>query len=263
MAVGTALVTGGSSGIGRALAELHAKRGGDLVITARRAEPLDDLKRTLEERHGVSVRTITQDLSAPDGPEKLYEQIRSDGITLDVLINNAGFGGRGVFHQQDLQHLHTMVDLNIRAVMTLTHMVLGDMVARRKGRILMVGSTAGMVPGPLQATYHATKAFVNSFSQALAEEVKDSGVTVTVLAPGAVDTEFMERAGMSDAKGLQQGGMADAADVARVGYEAMMRGDLVAINDPRLKLGLEWVAPLLPRRALLRMMRNFTEKADA
>ncbi|MEO0730970.1 MAG: SDR family oxidoreductase [Pseudomonadota bacterium] len=262
MATGTALITGASSGIGRELARIHARRRGDLIITARRVDALQELKRDLEDLHGVTVTVIAIDLATPDGPDTLYHTVSKAGLTVDVLINNAGFGGRGLFHEQDIAQNHAMVDLNIRALMSLTHAYAGDMVARGRGRILNVGSTAGMIPGPLQATYHATKAFVNSFSQALAEELRESGVTVTVLAPGAVETEFMDRAGMTGVRGLEHG-MADAADVARIGYDAMMAGELVAINDPRLKFGLGWVTPLLPRRAVLKMMRKFSEKSDA
>lgn len=259
----TALITGASAGIGREIARLHAARGGALVLVARREQALEELKREVEAAHGVAAHVIAADIGSADGVDALYAAVKERGLTVDLLVNNAGFGGHGLFHEQDVDRMQAMVDLNVKSLMRLTHLVLGDMVARGSGRILNVGSTAGMIPGPLQATYHATKAFVNSFSQALAEEVRDKGVTVTVLAPGAVATEFFDVADMNGAKGLEQQNVASAADVARIGYDAALRGDLVAINDGRLKFLLGWVVPFLPRRRVLAMARDFAEKPAA
>jgi hypothetical protein len=255
----TALITGASAGIGRELARIHAARGGDVILVARREAALNDLKSELESRHGVTAHVFAADLGSADGAHALYDAVTGQGLGIDILINNAGFSHHGIFHELDLARAQAIVDLNVTSLMVLTRLVLPDMVARGSGRILNVGSTAGMIPGPLQATYHASKAFVNSFSQALANEVEGTGVTVSLLAPGPVATEFFERADMADMKGAQQG-VARAEDVARAGYDAMMRGELVAISDRRLRFMLNWVMPFLPRRRVLGMARDFGEK---
>jgi uncharacterized protein len=256
----TALVTGASVGIGKALANYHASQGGDVIIVARRAEALAAVKQEIEQKHKVKVHAIAEDVGTPEGATRLYNTINSRGLKVDYLINNAGMGYHGLFHEADLAKNLAMIDLNIKALMTLTHHVMKDMIARREGKILHVGSTAGMIPGPFQATYHATKAFVNSFSLALAEELKDKGVTSSVLTPGPVATEFFERADMTGAKGLK-GPIPTAESVAKIGYDGMMQGKLVIFNDSKLKFMLSWVLPFLPYRQVLKMARDFGEKA--
>ncbi len=261
MAQQTALITGASAGIGKELARIHAARGGDVILVARREAALEELKAELKRAHGIKAHVFAADLGSVAGTRDLYAAVKAAGLQVDVLINNAGFSHHGDFHRLDLDEALAIVELNVKSLMTLTHIVLDDMIARGSGRILNVGSTAGMVPGPLQATYHASKAFVNSFSQALANEVEDKGITVTVLAPGAVATEFFERADMADINGVQKG-VATAKDVARIGYDAMMRGDLLVINDRRLRFMLNWLVPFLPRRQVLKMSRSFGEKVS-
>ncbi|MCK0168201.1 SDR family oxidoreductase [Jannaschia sp. S6380] len=259
MAREAALITGASAGIGKELARIHAARGGDVILVARCEDVLRELKAELEQAHGITAHVFAADLGSVEGTRELHARVRAAGLPVDVLINNAGFSHHGAFHELDLNRALSIVELNVKSLMTLTRLVLPDMVARGAGRILNVGSTAGMIPGPLQATYHASKAFVNSFSQAIAEEVADAGVTVTVLAPGAVATEFFERADMADMKGVQQG-VAQASDVARIGYDAMTRGELLVISDRRLRFMLNWMVPFLPRRRVLKMARDFGEK---
>ena len=251
----TALITGASAGIGKELARIHAASGGDVILVARRALELEALKKDLEAAHDISATVISADLTTPDGPKTLYESLKSQGLSVDMLINNAGIGGHGFFHERDLDWNLAMVDLNVKALMSLTYLVLQDMLARGSGKILNVGSTAAMIPGPLHATYHASKAFVSSFSQALANELQGKGVTVTMLAPGPVATDFFDVSDMRKVKSIQRN-MASAADVAKVGYDAMMRGELLAFNDWRLKFLLDWVVPLLPRRAALASVRH-------
>jgi len=253
-----ALITGASAGIGKELAILHARRGGDLVLVARREPALNALKADLEARFGVAVTVITADLAKPEAPQTVYDTVKELGLQVDYLINNAGLGANGLFHERPIEDNLRIVDLNLSALMRMTHLFAQDMVARGSGRILQVGSTAGMIPGPLHATYHASKSFVNSFSFALDEELREFGVTSTVLAPGPVQTEFFKVADMENTKGVRD--FADAADVARQGYEAMERGDLVCINDWKLRLLLGWVVPLLPRRRVLKMARDFATK---
>lgn len=254
---GRALITGASSGIGRELARIHASKGGGLILTARRENALQSLKEELESKHAIQVEIIAIDLSTSRGPEELYNQIKARNLSTEILINNAGFGGHGEFSGQDLAHNLQMVDLNIKALMILTHFFLQDMLTAGKGRILNVGSTAGMVPGPLHATYHATKAFVNSFSQAIASEVKKTGITVTALAPGTVATGFFEKADMGGFRSPKQ--MATPESIARIGYEAMMKGRLFVINDWKLNLLLRYIAPFLPRKLILQAAKRFSK----
>ena len=250
-----ALITGASSGIGAELARIHAARGGDLVLVARRLDRLEALRDELEAAHGVSVTPVEADLATPGGIEATMSAV--EGREVDVLINNAGFGGRGAFLDHDRERELMMVDLNVRALVDLTHRLAGPMVARGRGRILQVGSTAGFLPGPMQATYFATKAFVNSFGQALSDELRDTGVTVTVLAPGAVDTEFADVADMRMLDSFR--GAASARSVAEFGYRAMERGELVAINDRKIAAMVRTLS-LTPRRLVLKMAREFMTK---
>ena len=232
-----AVITGASGGIGRALAEYHAAKGGDLILAARRAVELDALKADIEAKHSVSVTPVACDLGTPEG--------------LATLI-----GGRGAFIERHLADDLAMVDLNVNAVMILCHAIAPGMVARGGGRILNVGSTAGMMPGPMQATYFATKAFVNSFSQALDEELRAQGVTV--LAPGYVETDFAARADLENTPLTRSGQSPEA--VARVGYDAMMDGRLHVVNEGMLSVLTNWVIPLLPRRQVLKMVRKMQTK---
>lgn len=255
----TALVTGASAGIGTEFARYHAKRGGNLVLVARRKDPLDALKGELEAAHGITVHVVAQDLTGADAARQLHQSLTGAGHEIGILINNAGFGGHGNHVDRDLAAEQAMVELNIMALMTLTHLFGRDMAARGTGKILNVGSTAGFMPGPKQAVYFATKAFVNSYSQALDEELRPKGVTVTVLAPGYVETEFAKVADLDGTRLTKSGGKS-AADTARIGYDAMMAGELVAINEARLRLMLGWVVPLLPRRAVLKMVSQMQAK---
>lgn len=249
----TALVTGASSGIGREFARYHATKGGDLILTARRAAELEALKTELEAAHNISVATFALDLGTATGPKELYGAVKAAGLTVDILINNAGFGGQGAFIERDLEKDLAMIDLNTKSLVSLCHMFAKDMAARGQGKILNVGSTAGYIPGPYQAVYYATKAFVNNFSQALSEELKDKGVTATVLAPGLVETEFLEAAdlhktGISNQKG------ATPNSVAKVGYDAMVVGKLTVINEKPLSFAMNWIVPLMPKRMLMRQI---------
>ena len=254
-----ALITGASAGIGKEFARLHAARGGDLAITARREEELAALKDELEQGHGVRVHVFAHDLSGHAEAKALYEKVTSAGLTPDILINNAGFGGGGKHLARDLATEMGMIDLNVKALVTLTWLVAKDMVTRGSGKVLNVGSTAGFVPGPGQAVYFATKAFVNSYSQALAQELRDTGVTVTALAPGYVETEFADRADLRDTQMVKQGG-ASPLSVAQHGYDAMMKGELITINERKLSILLKRIVPFVPRRTLLRLVAKGQKK---
>jgi len=254
----TALITGASSGMGREFARIHARRDRNAIIVARRGEALQALKKSLESEFNCEITAVEADLATADGIARVADVCAPREI--GVLINNAGFGDRVAFCDQKLDKALSMIDLNIRALTEIVHAVAPAMVARGTGRILNVGSTAGFLPGPMQAVYYASKAYVNSFSQALAEELDGTGVTVTLLAPGPVKTEFADTADMSGLAMMKHA--AEAATVARAGYEAMMRGELVCINDRRLS-AMSRILGLVPRRTLLKMSkRSMTERRD-
>lgn len=255
----TALITGASAGIGTAFARYHASKGGDLIITARREDTLTKLKEDLEAKHNIAVHVIALDLAAAGGADALYDAVKALNVPVDVLINNAGFGGHGAHLDRDLAAEQAMIDLNIKALVTLTHCIGADMVARGSGKILNVGSTAGFMPGPYQAVYFATKAFVQSFSQAIDQELRDKGVTCTALAPGYVHTEFAQVADLGGTDLVKQKG-ATAEAVAKHGYDAMMAGKLVTVNEAPLGFMVNWVVPLLPRRAMLKMVEKMQTK---
>ncbi|WP_444926962.1 SDR family NAD(P)-dependent oxidoreductase [Microbulbifer sp. TRSA002] len=255
----TALITGASGGIGLELARIHASKGGNLVLVARSEGKLSALKQQLEKEFGIQAMVIAEDLSDPMSAQRIFERTQSEGVEIGALINNAGFGGHGLFHQRDLEAEQGMMQVNMVSLTNLTHLYLKGMVGRNSGYILNVSSTASFIPGPLQAVYYATKAYVTSFSQALAEELKGTGVTVTALCPGAVATGFVAA---GDLQGVDIWKNARSAEsVARCGYQAMERGDLVAFNETRLKLFLNWIMPLLPRKMVLKFSRQTMEKS--
>lgn len=249
----TALVTGASGGIGRELARVHARAGGDLVLVSRRQEALKTLRDELAEQHGVEVVCLPADLSQPGSVEQVFGQLEARGIEIDILINNAGFGGHGPFHRQPWETSRQMIELNITALCEMTRRVLPGMVARRRGRILNIGSTAGFLPGPLMAVYYASKAYVLSFSQAIHEEVHEHGITVTALCPGPVETDFFDRAKAKQVSMFKKG--ATAQSVAELGYKSMLQGRPVVINEWRLWWLMNWVTPHVPRGTLAKISR--------
>ena len=233
MSKGTAVITGASSGIGAELAKLCAAGGYDVVLVARSAAKLAELAASLSRTHGIAARALAADLADPAAPQAIFEQTRGD--TIEILINNAGFGLLGAFAETDWAVEAHMLQVNIAALAHLTKRYLPEMLRRRSGRILNVASTAAFVPGPFMSIYYASKAFVVSFSHAIANEVKGTGVTVTVLCPGPTLTGFSEAAGISGSK-LFEGAAMSAADVARDGYRAMMAGKAEVISGVRNRL---------------------------
>lgn len=255
----TALITGASGGIGAELARVHAANGGDLVLVARSADKLASMKSEIEGASGVSVTVIAQDLAISGASEQLFRRTEELGLQIDVLINNAGLGGHGKFHERSLAKHQHMMQLNMVTLTELTHYYLQGMVERGHGKVMNVSSTASFLPGPLQAVYYASKAYVTSFSQAIANELTGTGVTVTALCPGAVKTGF-QHAGDLDGLGLWDNA-ASAESVATFGYAAMEKGELAAINEPGLRFLLNWIVPLMPRRMALNLARGMMEKA--
>ncbi len=247
----TALVTGASSGIGKELARILAREGHDVVLVGRDKARLAQLKLEIEHKHMRKTVVIAADLSDPAVPEKLHAALK--GAQVDILVNNAGVGDYGRFAQSDWKRQEQMLRVNVDALTRLTHLVLPGMLERRKGRILNVASTAAFQPGPLMAVYYASKAYVLSFSQAIAQETEGSGVTVTALCPGPTATGFQDAANLSRSRLFSGIAPATARDVAQYGYDAMLRGKRVAVYGARNK-SLVFLTRLMPREALTRIV---------
>ena len=254
-----ALITGASSGIGRELAAVHAQHRGDLILVARREERLRELADRLRDDCGVTVDVLAHDLSEPGAAAALVADLDRAGLRPSILINNAGFGYHGLFADQDLARNARMVRLNITALMELTGLMAPRMAAAGHGRILNVGSVAGFVPGPNQAVYFATKAFVNSFSEALAEELRGSGVSVTVLCPGPTRSEFGRVAGVERTAGFR-GRIPTSREVAEYGYAGMLRGEVVLVHGRRMKALVHGLLRVMPRRLVVRLVNRNQRK---
>jgi hypothetical protein len=233
----TALITGASAGLGRDFAHLFAADGHDVILVARRRDRLDELARELSSAHGVTATVIAADLAQPGAARNIHDDVRARGLAVDFLVNNAGFGGTGAFADAVEDRDAGMVQVNVTALVELTRLFLPEMTARGSGRILNIGSTAGFQPGPFMATYYATKAFVNSFTEALAYELAGTGVTATLSCPGATETEFAGHAG-NDTSLLFRIGAADSATVAREAYRAMLAGRRRVVHGFTNKLGV-------------------------
>lgn len=253
------LITGASSGIGADLARVFAHDGYDLVLVARSRERLDALARELHDAYGAAVRVLPIDLSAPGAASVARERVAQEGIEIDVLVNDAGFGMRGPFVDLDPARQLEMIQVNLVALTELTRLFVPDMMRRGAGRILNVASTAAFQPGPLMAVYCATKAYVLSFSEALAEELRGSGVTVTCVAPGATETGFGEIAGVSATRLFRSGTMSSSA-VAEAAYAAMNKGAALAVPGCRNRL-LAASVRFLPIPTAARVARLFLENA--
>ena len=254
----TALITGASSGIGLELAHIHAAIGGDLILVARSTEKLNELKIDLEAKYKIVAAVITKDLTAPNAAQKLYDEVKSLDIEVDYLINNAGFGGIGKFLERKLEEDVCMIQLNVIALTQLTHLFTNDFVKKGSGKVLNVSSTASLIPGPLQATYYATKAFVTSFSNALSEELRGTGVTMTNLMPGATDTDFGKVSGMDRTKLFDN--LTSAEHVAQEGYDAMLSGDIDVISGLTFSQKiLMKLMPFMPKNMVLKQIREMQE----
>lgn len=249
-----ALITGASAGIGAELARVFAAHDYDLVLVARRRDALEALAGALEGKHGITATVIVDDLGDPEAPERIFAAARDARIDIDVLVNNAGFGLGGEFSETPIEREMAMVQVNITSLMQLTKLFVAPMLRGRAGHVLNVASTAAFFPGPLQSVYYASKAFVLSFSQAIAEELAQSGVTVTCLCPGPTETEFAQVAGMKSVK-LPNLDVADARDVAEFGYRAMLAGWRVAVPGARNKL-LVQAQRFVPRRLVAGAIRR-------
>ncbi len=225
----TALITGASSGIGMELAKIHASKGDKLVLVARNIDRLNELKSALETEFAVTVYNIQKDLSLMNAPLEVYEEVKSQDIQVDYLINNAGFGDMGYFAETSWEKENKMIQLNINALTFLTKLFLKDMIIRKSGKIMNVASTAAFQPGPMMAVYFATKAYVLHFSEAIQAEVRKYGVSVTALCPGPTKSGFQAAADVKGNK-LFNSKNPDSEEVAIYAYNAMMKGKAVAIH---------------------------------
>jgi short-subunit dehydrogenase len=256
----TVLITGASTGIGYELAKLFARDRHNLVLVARSGDKLAQVANELQSL-GVTVRTYSLDLTQPPAPKFLFDQLQTEGFTIDILINNAGFGAFGEFAQMSNDEIFGQIQLNIIALTELTRLFLPAMLARRTGRIMNVASTAGFQPGPLMAVYYATKAYVISFSEALANEVRHSDVTVTCFCPGATHTGFAKRAGNDKSRLFKQLGAMNVEKVALDGYRAVMEGRTLAISGAHNWLVAQSTR-FAPRKMVTALSRWISERAE-
>lgn len=226
----TALITGASSGLGKEFARIHASKGGNLVLIARSKDKLEALKFELEKQFSVSVRVIVKDLSDQYAPKAVYDELKAQKIQVDYLINNAGFGDFGLFADTNWEKQLEMINLNVTCLTYLTRLFLPDMIKNKSGKVLNIASTAAFQPGPTMSVYFATKAYVLSFSEAIANELKGTGVTVTALCPGATETGFKKASALEDSNLFKGNQIATSKEVAEFGYTKMMEGKTVAIH---------------------------------
>lgn len=250
----TVLITGATTGIGYELAKLFAKDKYNLVIVARNESKLKEVSEKFRIDHGVNVKVISSDLSKTHSAKEIYEEVRKENINIDVLINNAGFGSLGSFADSDLTNDLDMIQLNITSLVILTKLFLNDMIVNNSGKIMNVSSTAAFQPGPGMALYYATKSFVLHFTEAIAEELVDSEITVTALCPGPVITEFQNRAAIQNVKLLNRkiSGLMSAEEVAAKGYKGLMEGKRIVIPGTINKF-LPFMVRFSPRKLVTKV----------
>jgi short-subunit dehydrogenase len=253
-----ALVTGASGGIGEEMARLFAADGYDLVLVARSEDKLKRLSDELAGKHGIVARVVPADLARTEAPREIFDELESASVEIDALVNNAGFGSYGLFAETDLRSELELLQVNVVALTHLTKLFLPGMLARRRGYICHVASTAAFQPGPLMAVYYASKAYVLSFSEALANETEGTGVTVTALCPGPTETGFVAAAGMQESKLFDRGAMTACA-VAEAGYRGMLDGKTIVIPGFRNALVARTVG-LMPRGLVTKVVRRVQEQ---
>ena len=254
----TALITGASGGIGFEFTRLFAADGYNLVLVARTEAKLRMMAADLSKQYGITVTVVGADLALSDAPDDVFSELQDQHIKVDILVNNAGFGEYGPFKETPLRKELDMVQVNITALMHLTKLFLNQLPARKPGKILNIASLAAFQPGPLMAVYYASKAIVLSFSEALANELQSENITVTVLCPGATETDFEKNASLTDSK-LFSRGVADARSVAEAGYQGLMAGETVVIPGIKNKL-MALASGLAPRKVRTHIVRKIQEK---
>ena len=252
----TALITGSTGGLGTCFVNIHAGNGGDLILVGRGQQKLDEQAESVRKQYNVAVNTIAVDLSSPDAAQVIYDTCKSNGWEVDYLINNAGFGGHGDFaRERTMEQDMSMIAVNIETPTRLCKLFLPDFIKRGSGKVLNVSSTAATMPGPLQAVYFASKAYVTSLSNALWRELQGTGVTVTALMPGAMQTGFANAGGLSNTKMFANA--VDPMAVAKDGYNGMLEGKLnVTSGLPGWQTPVMKLAPLFPKKAMLNFVYN-------
>ena len=241
----TVLITGASSGIGMELAKLFARDGSDLVLVARREDQLKQLSEKLKAEHNINVYVLPKDLSESSAPEEIFDHLNKENIVIDALVNNAGFGSKGTIAHLDAEQQLDMIQVNVMALTHLTRLFLPGIIERGYGGILNIGSLAGFQPGPHLAVYCATKAYVLSFTEALAEEIRNPNIKISCLAPGPVRTEFGKKSKLDDSL-LFRVSLFNVNPVAKAAYEGFKRGETLIIPGFKAKIAL-FLNRLTPR----------------
>jgi hypothetical protein len=254
---GYALLTGASSGIGLEMARELAERKIPQILVARSEQKLENLRKEL----AVDAHVLPLDLSEDSSIDTIADYLNREGLAVEYLINNAGFGDHGPFQETDPEKMENMIRVNVLALTRLTRRLLPSMIERQRGRVLNVSSTAAFQPGPLMAVYYATKAYVQSFSEALWEETDGSGVTVTALCPGPTSSGFQERAKIENSRLVRETNLPTSAEVAKFGIEAMMNGEMAAVHGTRNRF-LAAIGQVTPRKSLLKIVRNMNEEKE-
>jgi len=255
------LITGATSGIGYELAKLFAADKYNLIIVSRNQQELYN-KAAEFKQHGIEVIPIAQDLFDPGNAFAVYEEVKALGIPVEILVNDAGQGVYGLFSETDIDRELDIIDLNVSSLVILTKLFLKEMLSRNSGKILNLASVASKSPGPWQSVYHGTKAFVLSFTEAIREELKDTGVSVTALMPGVTDTDFFNKADMLESKAVQdKSAMADPADVAKDGYDALMAGQDKVISGFKNKVQVS-LGNLMPDSSLAHQIAEQQKPVD-
>lgn len=256
-----ALITGATSGFGYEFGKLFARDGYNLVLVARDEDRLKKVAEEFFQEYDIDTKAISTDLFEPDAAARVYEQIKALGVTIDILVNNAGQGEHGRFIEYDITRDIDLIQLNITSVVSLTKYFLKDMMERNEGKILQVSSLLGKYPTPLMAVYAGTKAFILSFTEALINEVKDTNVTITALLPGASDTDFFHKAGAEDTVTHRETDLYAPEDVARDGYEALMKGESRIISGVKNKIQAA-MSTVMPDTTLASSMRKQMEPSE-
>jgi short-subunit dehydrogenase len=256
----TALITGGSGGIGLEIARIHAQKGGDLILTARSKDKLDNIKKEFENRFNIKTDIIIKDLALPNASKELFDEVKSGKMKVDYLINNAGFGYFGKFTDTDWTKELNMINLNITALVHLTKLFLKDMLTSGSGKIMNVSSIAGFQPGPLMSVYYASKSFVLSFSEAIAEELDGTDVTVTTLSPGPTETDFQKNAELEKSNLFKRLSAEDPKFVAEYGYQAMLEGKRIAIPGIMNKITAQ-SSRFVPRKLVTKAVKMIQQES--
>ncbi|MEC4885386.1 MAG: SDR family oxidoreductase [Scytonema sp. PMC 1070.18] len=254
----TALITGASSGIGYQLACIFARQNYNLVLVDINGVKLIRIANEFSKNYNISVKHIIKDLSLTTSPEEIFLEVQQASITVNVLVNNAGFGTYGLFSETNLVDELQMLQLNVISLTHLTKLFLKDMLKQGEGKVLNVASTAAFQPGPLMAVYFATKAYVLSFSEAIANELEGTGVSVTVLCPGPTESAFHEKTGMADSKLVKGQKMMDAQTVAQIGYDGLMKTKTVVIPGLKNKI-LAQIVKFAPRKQVIKIVRKMQD----